>query len=141
NNAFFHELRGQMLMENGRIAEALPSYETSMQLAPGEPLIEMAFAQAALQGDDPAMINRAVSALESATRTPNGATPTAFRLLATGYGKTGRLGLSALALAEEAMARGDRQTATQQARRAEGLLEENPPALLRARDIIALAGR
>ena len=141
DNAYFHELRGQMLLENGRVAEALPSYETAMAKAPGEPLIEMAFAQAALQGDDPAMIARATDALESATQSRAGASPTAFRLLATAYGKSGRLGLSALALAEEALARGDRETAVQQARRAEGLLADNRPAQLRAMDIIALADR
>lgn len=139
NNAFFYELRGQMLMENGRLSEALPAYEAALDLAPNEPLIEMAFAQAALQGDDPQLIDRAINALESATRTPGGRTPLAYRLLATGYGKSGQLGLSALALAEEALARGDRETAIQQARRAEGLLEGNGPALLRARDIIVLA--
>lgn len=139
NNAYFYELRGQMLMENGRISEALPAYESAMSLAPNEPLIEMAFAQAALQGNDPQLIDRAVKALESSTNAPRGATPLAFRLLATGYGKSGRLGLSALALAEEALARGDRETAIQQARRAEGLLEGNGPALLRAKDIIVLA--
>lgn len=141
DNAFFHELRGQMLMENGQIAEALPSYEAAMAKAPGEPLIEMAFAQAALQGDDAPLIARAVEALESATRTPTGATPLAFRLLATGYGKQGDIGQSALALAEEALARGDRSSAVEQARRADALLEDNRSAQLRARDILAIAER
>ncbi|MEO1249347.1 MAG: M48 family metalloprotease, partial [Pseudomonadota bacterium] len=75
NNAFFFELKGQMLMENGRLSEALPAYEAAMDLAPNEPLIEMAFAQAALQGNDPQLIDRAINALESATRTPDGGTP------------------------------------------------------------------
>src|SRR3546814_1065462 len=36
---WFHELRGQMLFENGRAAEALPSYQQAVDLRPDAPLL------------------------------------------------------------------------------------------------------
>ena len=35
NDPYFHEVRGQMLYENGRAAEAVPSYRRAVQLLPG----------------------------------------------------------------------------------------------------------
>ena len=39
NDPFFHELRGQMLFENGRIGGALPSYERAALLLPASALL------------------------------------------------------------------------------------------------------
>ena len=40
NDPYFHELRGQMLFENGRAAESVPSYRRAVQLLPAVGIAE-----------------------------------------------------------------------------------------------------
>ena len=42
---YFRELKGQMLFENGRIAEAMQPYEEAVRLAPAPPLLRISLAQ------------------------------------------------------------------------------------------------
>ena len=60
----------------------------------------------------------------------------AWRLLGTAYGKSGKLGEAALALAEEALLNEDYRLAERQANRAKSLLKSNPKALMRAEDLL-----
>ncbi|MHA1537125.1 MAG: M48 family metalloprotease, partial [Alphaproteobacteria bacterium] len=51
---YFHELKGQILFESGRAAEAVAALRTAVKLAPGEALLRMALGQALLAlGLDP----------------------------------------------------------------------------------------
>ncbi|MFO7483573.1 MAG: M48 family peptidase, partial [Oceanibaculum nanhaiense] len=59
----------------------------------------------------------------------------AWRQLAIAHGRLGDTGLASLALAEEALLTGQRQTARQQARRAQAQLPTGSPGWLRAEDI------
>src|SRR3546814_9647845 len=43
---YFHELKGQMLLEHGRVAEAVPEYEAAAQALPEEAQIRQALATA-----------------------------------------------------------------------------------------------
>ncbi len=137
-NAFFHELKGQMLLENGRPAAALPSYRRAVELKPDSGLLRAALAQTLLQTPDVANARAAVVHLAVARRfEPR--SPFVWRLLATAHGRLGEQGLTAYALAEEALARGDRALARAQAARAEALLPAGTPGWLRAQDIRAVA--
>ena len=49
NDPYFHELRGQMLFENGRAAESIASYRRAVQLLPGIGIIKIDFARALLE--------------------------------------------------------------------------------------------
>ena len=65
----------------------------------------------------------------------------AWHFLAVAYGRNNDLGMSALALAEEGMANGDRKLALQQSTRALQILKIGTPARLRAQDLQALSRR
>lgn len=133
-DAYFHELRGQMLFEGGRLRDALPSYERAVRLAPNEVLLRAGLAHVQLELNDPALNAAALAHLRVALR-KQPENPTPWRLAATAFGKAKEFGQSALALAEYNFLIGNRPVAHQQARRAERLLEEGSPSWLRAQDI------
>lgn len=139
-NPFFHELKGQMLLEGGDPAAARPSYVRAAELYPGEPTILVPLAQTLLASGSPADLQAAVGYLQQAIAAPRGASPLAWRLLATAHGRRGEMGLAAVALAEEALATGDRTTARQQAERAARDLPEGSAGWLRAQDVRRAAG-
>jgi len=134
NDAYFHELKGQMLFENGRVTEALQPYETSVRLMPDAPLLRVGLAQVQLELNDKALHAPAFAHLGEAVRVdPDN--PLAWRLLAVAHGREGRLGEVALALAEQAVVQNRMRDARQQAERALKLLQQDSPSWLRAQDI------
>ena len=66
NDPYFHEVRGQMLFENGRAAEAVPSYRRAVQLLPASGIIKIDFARALLDTNKPDNDREAVRNLELA---------------------------------------------------------------------------
>ncbi|MDH3476093.1 MAG: M48 family metalloprotease, partial [Rhodospirillales bacterium] len=137
---FFRELKGQMLFENGRAAEALPEYEAAKKLRPDSPQLRLALAQVQIESDDRNLDRAALTNLEEVLRRePDNAF--AWRLAATAHGRLGDKGMTSLALAEGALARGRLGDAREQAKRAQGLLPENSPGWLRAQDVANLAER
>jgi len=134
NNPYFHELKGQMLFENGRVREAVGPYQQAVKLAPDTALLRVELAQVELETEDPVLNRDALVQLKAADRYES-RNPDTWRLLAIAYGRGGDIGNSALALAEQAMAEGDRTMARQQAERAIKLLPAGSPGRLRAEDI------
>jgi predicted Zn-dependent protease len=140
DDPYFHELKGQMLFENGRIAESRAPYEKAVALRPNSPLLRLGLARAQLEANDPALNGQALAHLKEVVRNePENAT--AWRFLAVAHGRAGDTGLTALSLSEAAFARGDYKQAQEQSRRAQQLLAENSPAWLRAADIEGQAER
>jgi predicted Zn-dependent protease len=138
NDPYFHELKGQMLFENGHGKEALPPYEKAVSLDPGSPLLRVELAHAQIERNDPALLKKAIKHLQFAlSREPNEAM--SWRYLATAYGQNNQMGESSLALAEEAILQHKTVDAIGLARRAQGLLPKGSANWLRAGDIIALA--
>ncbi|MEE8623136.1 MAG: M48 family metalloprotease, partial [Alphaproteobacteria bacterium] len=131
---YFHELKGQILFENGRGAEALGPYARAVDLLPDAALLRVALARVQLEHNDPALVKDAVAHLKEATRL-DAEDAFAWSQLAVAYGRDGHLGMSALAQAEAAMARGNKKEAGRQARRAAKLLGRGSSAWLRAEDI------
>ena len=134
DNPWFHELLGQILLEGGRIEEAIAAYGRAAELAPREPLVLTALGTAlvAVERDD---ANRqAIEVLQQAIGL-DAANPIALRQLAFAYARAGRIGWAELATAERALLLGDREQAGVHARRAMGRLEENSPPWRRAQDI------
>jgi predicted Zn-dependent protease len=137
NDAYFHELKGQMLFENGRGAESLPSYERAVSLDPASPLLRVELAHAQIERNDPALRVKAIEHLQFAlSKEPN--ETMSWRYLATAYGQNDQMGESSLALAEEAMLKRNTVDAVGLAKRAQGLLPRGSANWLRAGDIIAL---
>jgi predicted Zn-dependent protease len=139
-DAYFHELRGQISFENGRIAEAVESYQRAVDIDPAEPLLRVGLAQAQLETERPELVKPALAHLEEVVRREprNGF---AWRLLAVAYGRDDQIGMVALALGESALARNNPAEARAQAERALRILPENSPAWLRAQDIQRAAKR
>lgn len=140
DDPYFRELEGQVLFENGRPAEALPAYEAAHRLAPRSGQIEVLLARCLLALNDPQADLRAVKHMESAIQTEDDWS-SAWRELAIAYGRAGRLGDSALALAEQFAREGKWRESEGQARRAQALLPKGSPAALRALDLEDLARR
>lgn len=135
DNPYFHELRGQILFENARAKDAVPAYARAVSLAPDAALIAIGYAQALLETHDPEGVEEAVRRLDRALQSERD-NPFAWRLLATAHGRAGRMGMTALALGEEALLRGQPDAARGQAKRALELLAKGSPAWLRADDIL-----
>lgn len=138
NNPYFHELKGQILFESGRIADSLAPAQRAAELAPNEPLIRTGLAHVQIELNQPAMLERAGRNLEAAVRTRNDFPPT-WRLLATVRGRAGDLGESALASAEYNLLIGRLGDARGMADRAKRLLKTGTPGWLRAEDILQVA--
>jgi predicted Zn-dependent protease len=145
DDPYFHEVKGQMLFENGRIVEALPAYETAVRLLPTAPQLRLGLAQAQLEATEvglngPELNSSALRNLTEVLRyEPNNAV--AWRLAAIAHGRNGNIGMTALALAESALARGNGQEARHQAVRAQKILAENSAGWLRASDVEQAAVR
>jgi predicted Zn-dependent protease len=131
---YFRELKGQMLFENGRIADAVQPYEEAVRLAPEAPLLRISLAQTYIEANDPKMNKRAIAYLNDALRSEDKET-NGWHLLATAYGRDNQMGMAALALAEEGLSAGKKKDATQQASRAKALLLKNSAAYSRAEEI------
>jgi predicted Zn-dependent protease len=132
NDPYFQELAGQMLLESGRLADARPHYERALSLKPGEPLFLIPLAQTKIDAGD---LTGAIRDLEHAALDETAPSLT-YRLLATAYGMQGDIGIAASYLAVEALRRGDKRGATEQATRAMQLVARGTPAWFRAEDII-----
>ena len=138
NNAYFYELKGQMLFENGRGKEALAPYQKSVDLMPNEATLRVGLAQAMIERNDPALNKEAINNLRRATqREPLNAF--AWSQLAIAYGRDEQLGMSALSSAEAALARGNKREARLQGARAEKLLPRGSPGWIRLQDIQSAA--
>lgn len=138
-NPWLHEMKGQVLFEGHRAAEALPAYAAAARLAPAEPLIRTAHARVMIELGEPALLPRAVAELEASLALDRDSAFT-WRQLGIAQGRLGRMPLADLALAEEAMLEEDFPAARFLARRAEEALPPGP-ARLRAADLRNAARR
>lgn len=141
NNPFFHELRGQMLYENGRITEAIAAYQMAVKLLPGSALLQAALGNALLQDSTPNQTEAAIMHLREAARIEP-QSPATWRALATAWGQSAddrpdspARGLADYALAEEAIANGKTELAQQLAERALKNLPPDSPYKVRVQDI------
>lgn len=134
-DAFFWDLKGQILFEAGQIKEAAAAYEKSVQLRPDIPLLRINWAHALTESNDNALIEKAYNELMRA-KTEEPDNPFTYRLLAVYYGKSGKTGLAALSLAEMAYHVGEYDKAEEQAERSIKLLKGDKENTLRAQEIL-----
>jgi predicted Zn-dependent protease len=134
NNPYFHELKGQALLEAGRGREAVAPLRRAMALAPTPTLIQVMLGQAMLASNDPAVVDEAIDNLKKALARDN-EIPDAHAQLAIAYGRKGNLAEADLASAQAAFNRGDFLTARQLAARARGRFALGTPGWVKADDI------
>jgi predicted Zn-dependent protease len=132
-NPYYAELKGQMLFENGRIAEAVEPYRKASTLDPSSMLLRTELAQVEIETENPKLLPNARANLEQVTLQEI-QNPEAWRLLAIVYGRSNNMGMASLALAEQGASNGDHDMARHEAQRAAKLLPPGP-ARQRALDI------
>ncbi|MCB1562932.1 MAG: M48 family metalloprotease [Alphaproteobacteria bacterium] len=136
-NPYFHELKGQMLVDFSRIDEGVSSYREAVKLLPDAPLLRMALAHALIEtGRDGAVLEEALKHLRRALKDePRSAR--IYRLMATASGRLGEESLAKLYLAEEATLQRRLPYARQQAESALSGLKEGSREWLEAKDLLA----
>lgn len=139
DNPYYWELRGQILFEEGRPAEAIGAHERSIQLLPDAPLFRINLAHALIETNEASNLDAAVDQLKRAVaREPENTL--GWRLLAQAYSSQGQEGLARLASAELQFALGQEAEATQFALRAREMLTQGTPEYRRAMDIVLASG-
>jgi predicted Zn-dependent protease len=133
-NPYFHELKGQALLEGGKPAEAIAPLRRAAQLAPNPALIQIMLGQALVESNDPAHLAEAITVLEtSLAREPE--SPEGYNQLAMAYGRKGDLAHADLASARSALLRGDLKAARMLASRAKDRFPVGSPGWVKSDDI------
>ena len=135
---YFWELKGQMMFENGNAKAALKPYENAVNLLPDNALLRRDLARVQMALNDPAMVSRAVENLRASIAQDRDS-PFTWRQLAIAYGRMGDKGRSSLALAEEALLKGQKSVARYHAGLAERLFPNGTREWLQAQDILIAA--
>ena len=134
DNPFFHELKGQIYLETGKIKPAKQEYQTALAKLPGSPLLQLSLAQAILEdAPTPDDLKKAVSLLNQANiKQP---TPMGWLLLSRAYEASGNTAYSSYAAAEYSLSIGMPDVAQRQADNAQKHLKNDKKLKLKIDDL------
>jgi predicted Zn-dependent protease len=138
-NPYFWELKGQILFEESRPAEAIGAHQKAVELKPDAPLLRINLAHALIETSDPANLDAAVDQLKRAIALEKD-NSLGWRLLSQAYASQGKEGEARLASAEYWFAMGRTEQANQFAMRARDMLDRNSIEWRRATDIVLSSG-
>jgi predicted Zn-dependent protease len=134
DDPWFHELKGQMLFESGRIAAAEGPYRTALRLRPTAPLLRIGLAGTLSEQGGEARLREAAALLKEAVRLePENSG--AWRALGVAQGQLGAEGEAALALTEAAVLGDRKRDAELYLRRAQAMIPHNDAAYMRVLDL------
>jgi len=136
NNPYFHEVRGQALLEGGKPQEAIAPLRKAIALSNNAPLIEMLLGQALVATGNNAYTDEAIAILRAAVARETEA-PIGYIQLAMAYGRKGDYAQADLASAQAAYLRGDNKTARDLASRAKTRFAIGTPGWVKADDIVS----
>jgi len=136
NDAYYHELKAQILFEGGAAKDAIPAYRRAAALAPDEPLILGALGQALLALNQPTATAEARSVLSEAVRRDR-FNAGAWRWLAQAERRLGNETAASLAAAEHQIMSGEDAVAARHAKLVQNASPYGSAAWLRAGDILA----
>ncbi|MEA3040311.1 MAG: hypothetical protein QOE79_2824, partial [Sphingomonadales bacterium] len=131
---FYLELRGQILLESGKPAEALTSLREAIAQAPDQPLIAALFGHALIATENPKNFPEAKQVLRSAIARDN-SNPDAWYQLGIVYDREGDEGRAALATAERYNLEGQSKLALANAEQALSAIPTGTSDWIRAQDI------
>ncbi len=135
-NAYFHELKGQALLEGGNPKGAIPSFRKALAIKPNETQFMVWLGYALVGANNPSYLPEAERVLKKAIqRDPNSGV--AYAQLAIAHGRQGERAEADLATAKGLMVRGDFGAAKRYAARAQKSLKRGSAAWLQADDIVA----
>jgi predicted Zn-dependent protease len=132
------ELKGQILLESGKIDAALPVLREAVKFGPGEPLIQTLLGHALISSERPAEFAEAEPLLRRAVAQDR-ENPFAWYQLGVIYDRKGDGPRAALAAAERYSLEGNAKGAAANARMALAGLPKGSPDWLRADDIALVA--
>lgn len=134
DNPFFHELKGQIYLETGKIKPAKQEYQTALAKLPGSPLLQLSLAQAILEdAPTPNDLKKAVSLLNQANiKQP---TPMGWLLLSRAFEASGNTAYSSYAAAEYSLSIGMPDIAQRQADNAQRHLKNDKKLKLKIDDL------
>jgi predicted Zn-dependent protease len=136
NNPYFHELKGQALLERGRAKEAIEPLRRAVALQPRSGLLRILLGHALVESGNKALAGEAISNLTvGLQQDPNQSM--GYRQLARAYGEKGDIGMAQLSTAQGLMFEGKVSEAKEQAHWAQAKLKVGSPAWVRADDIIS----
>ncbi|WP_240504391.1 M48 family metalloprotease [Tsuneonella mangrovi] len=134
DDPYFLELEGQILLESGKPAEAIPPLRKATQLSNNSPLIATLFGHALIATEDPSHYDEAEQVLRYAVARDRD-NPFAWYQLGVVYAAKGDMPRARLASAEQQSMNGQYMQALRSAQAAQAGLPENSPDWIRAQDI------
>lgn len=134
-NAYLWELKGQILLESGRVREAIPALRKASALAPQSSLIAGMLGRALTTADDPKLNAEAMRVLLRAAQSESDSADI-YQDLAILYARRGDIGMAELNSAQSYFNQGKWSEAATQASRAMSRLPTGSPGWLRAEDIM-----
>jgi len=135
DNPYLWELKGQILFEFGRAAEAEAPQRKSVMLKPEAPLLRVNLGQTLIALPSDAKIDEGIAELKKSL-IQDDENSAAWRLLAEAYDHRGLAGLARYATAEYNFQEGDKRQALIFAMRARDMLTKGSPEWRRAIDIV-----
>lgn len=137
NNPYFHELKGQFLLEAGKPRQAVAPLETAVKLLTrGSALVRIMLAQALSQIPGKQYTDQVIRHLKIAL-VQEKRSSIGYRLLATAYAKKKQIANAELASARAYFFEGKLDLARNQALRAKKKLKRGSPGWIQADDILA----
>ena len=134
DDPYYLELKGQILLESGKPAEAIPPLREAVALTRNQPLISVLFGHALIATEDPRNFEEARTILKTAVARDND-NPFAWYQLGVVYEREGDLPRAQLATAERYNLEDTPSLALANARQAMQGIPEGTPDWLRAQDI------
>jgi len=140
DDPYFLEMKGQILLESGKVEEAIVPLRRSVQIQPNEPLIATSLGHALVAMENPDLAREAVTILRRVV-TQDPENPFAWFQLGMAYTQLGDEARAALASAERLSLQYNANPAevAYHAHRAVSGLPKNTPEWLRAQDILLIA--
>jgi len=136
NFPYFHELKGQVLFEVGRIQESIPSYKKALSLQKDQPLLMLELAVSLISTEEENNIKKAIELLNVVVSKEE-RNIFAWYQLGIAYGRNGELGKSYIALAERELLLGKKKETKEFLSKAKKYIKEDTPSYLRIQDIEA----
>ena len=134
---FYHELKGQILLENRRFKDSVDAYGSAVDLAPRNSLILAGYGRALLADGQ---TEKSLQILKKA-RTRDDRNDRLMQDLGAAYAQTGNNGMASVVTAERYALSGQLDDAGIHAKRAMGQLFEGSPGWQRAQDVLIASER
>lgn len=135
DNPYFHELKGQFLLESGQAGAAVAPLRKAVSLAPKSGLVRVMLGQALISTNDDSVLKEAVGHLQKAL-VKEKQSVVGYRNLSIAYGRMNKIPDAQLAAAQAAFFEGNADFAKVHAQRAMPAFPEGSPNWVKANDIM-----